>query len=104
LDAFVRRKKSKGKQHRLTFHAELILVKGRVDELHVRHPVRDEIDLLGRDAIDFLQQLSSTFSHHDKTIRKRIELLHDESLRLVRLAQHGVKRWHYRNVSVAEQS
>src|SRR5919201_2667660 len=84
LNAFVRRKKSKRKQHRLTFHAELILVEGRVDELHVRHTVRDEIDLLGRNAIDLLQQRSPTFSHHDTTIRASLELFHNESLRLVR--------------------
>src|SRR5574338_411896 len=104
LDAFVRQKKSKGKQHDLAFHAKLILVEGRVDELHVRHPMRDNVDLLGRNAVNILQQLSPAFSHHDKTVRKRIELIHDESLRLVRFAQHSMQRGHYRHVHVTQQS
>src|SRR5205814_9418991 len=92
------------KQLPLTFHAGLILVESRVHELHVSHAVRYEIDLLGRNAIDFLQQLSPTFSHHDKTIRQRIELLHDESLRLVRFTQHSVERRHHGHMQIAQQS
>ncbi len=39
----------------LSFHAELVLVKIRVDERHVENAVGDEVDLLRRHAIDLPQ-------------------------------------------------
>jgi len=54
FDALVRREQPKGEQHEPSFHAELVLVKIRIDERNIGYAVRDEIDFSRRRLINLL--------------------------------------------------
>ena len=76
----------------LSFHAELVLEIGRIDEAHVGNAVRDEIDLGRRRLVNVLQHLPPALSHDHQPGRERDQLLHHAPLVGSRLAQNGMER------------
>ena len=104
FDALVRREQAESEQHRLPFHAEDVLVEIRVNERHVDHAMRDEIDLRRVHAVDGLQHVPSALRHDDEAVRERIELFHHRALVGIWLAQDRVQRRHHRLPHFAQES
>ena len=103
LDALVRREQSEGEQHEPSFHAELVLVKIRIDERNIGNAVRDEIDFGRRRLINLPQHPLPVLRHRDEPGRARDQFLHDAPLFGGRVVQDGVERGHNRHPQFAQQ-
>ena len=57
FDSLVRREQSEREQHRLSFHAEAVLVEIGIEEWQVGNAVRNHVDLAAGHFEDFLQEL-----------------------------------------------
>src|SRR5258708_29730922 len=66
--------------------------------------MRNHVNLLGRYAIDLLQETFATVGHHNKAVREVIELVHQCPLIRIWLAQHGVQRRYHWHMYVAQKS
>ena len=59
----------------LALDAEQVLVETRIDERHVGDAVRDQVDLVRRDAVDLPQEFRAAFAHHHQPVGERRDLL-----------------------------
>ncbi len=81
LDPLPRPDKAEGQQHSLPLHAELLLESRRFHELHIRDPVRDEINFFLGHAIGLRKDLHALVSHHHQSIAQGDQPLHHLHLR-----------------------
>ena len=63
LDSFSGRKQTESEQNLLSLHAELILVKIGINKRHVRNAMRNHVDVVGRNRINFLKHLPTALAH-----------------------------------------
>ena len=63
LDCFSGRKQTESEQNLLSLHAELILVKIGINKRHVRNAMRNHVDVVGRNRVNFLQHLPNALAH-----------------------------------------
>ncbi len=103
LDAFVGRQQAEGQQYGFSFRAEAVLEVVGVHEVHLRHSMRNNIDLLARNCVHVAQQLGSQLAHHHHTVRERRNLFEHRPLVRIRLAQNRVARCHQGHLQFAEK-
>jgi hypothetical protein len=66
--------------------------------------MRNYVNLLGRDAIDLLEETFTSVGHHNEAVREFIELVDHCPLIRIWLAQHGVQRRYHWRVYLAQKS
>ena len=76
----VGRKQTEAEQNRLALDVELILVIAGIDEGHIWNAVRNQVDLPGRYAIDFLKKLSAALAHDHQPVRQIGDLIENPAL------------------------
>ena len=103
FNSLVWREQAECKQNGLAFRAELVLEIVGVHEGHVRHAVRDHIDLSAGNRIHFAQQLGRQFAHDNQAIGELCDLFEHDALICVRFAQNRVQRSDQRHFQSAQQ-
>src|ERR1700683_756347 len=90
LKSLVWRQQAKGEQYKLFCIGESIPGTLRLHEGQVGNAVRHQIDLFPRHSKYISQNTRRVLAHHNKTIRERGDLLHDNELIGIWLTENRV--------------
>src|SRR5882672_7774372 len=71
---------SKREQNVFSLRSESILIKIRIGKVQIGDTVGNEIDFVGRDLEDFLQNIGGLPAHDNQAVQQSCNLLHDHSL------------------------
>ena len=104
LDAFVGGEQTEGQQDRLALDPKEILEVVGVHEGKVGDTVGDDVNLLKRDAVDFVQVRRGKMAHDDEAVGEVGNLVHGGALVGVRFAQDGVQGSDQRHLEFAQQA
>ena len=103
LESLVGGKQAEGKQHKLLFDGELLLVDLRLHKRQVGDAMRNQVDLFVWNSKYALQNAGRVLAHHNKAIRLPGNFLHDPALAGVWFAKYSMQSCHDRHVEVLKQ-
>ncbi len=101
LHALVRRQEPEREDHGLALDAKPVLVAGGKHRL--RNSVRNQVDLVGTDSVDLLEQGRTVGAHHHQSFRQAHDLVQHPSLRRVRIGEDGVQRRDDRHAQLTQE-
>src|SRR5580692_13065800 len=101
FDSLVRREQSEREQNRFPFYAKAVLVEIRIQERQIWNSMRYHVDLAAWHFEDFLQELGRQLAHDNEPVGEIRDLLHDQHLVWIWLAQNGVQRGYHRHFQTA---
>jgi hypothetical protein len=100
FDSLVGRQQSKGEDDRLAVQPETILAAASCGDFG--DAVRNQIDLVGRNAMDAFEQVDAGLAHHDQPLGQTGEFLEHRALRWIWFREDRVQRRDDRHAQVAQ--
>ena len=103
FESFVRGKQPKREKDALALASEAILIEARLLKRQVGDAMRNQLDLLGRDPEDLLQDTRGVLAHDDEAVGSCSNLVHYNPLVQIWFAKHRMQRCDDRHFKVLQQ-